>query len=176
MADIDRLHDQLRTTAADAPLDSLALHSVAELLGDPRGVTGWDFQHGADTWRRIDEAYRRGDPQASFTDYFWTVRAIHTAVFQVADLARRLPPARCYHAVSTGYVGLLGALLRHRHGRPLVITEHGTYTKERKIDLASAERLPGDGGDPRVPGFGRRMWLRFFQGLGRISYASADRI
>lgn len=175
MAEVDRLHDLLRTTTPDTALDPVVLFGdLARLLAEPRGVTRRDFLHGDDAWLRIDEAYRRECPEASFTDYFWTVRATHAAVFTVAELARRLPPARIYHAVSTGYAGLLGALLRHRHGRPLVVTEHGIYTKERKIDLASTRHVPGDGGDPRTPGFGRRQWMRFFQGLGRIAYASAD--
>ncbi len=173
MADMDRLHDLLRTTGPEAPIDPALLGGVARLLAEPRGITRSDFLHGDDAWRRIDEAYRRDCPDGSFTDYFWTVRAIHAAVFAVAELAHRLPPARTYHAVSTGYAGLLGALLRHRHGRPLVVTEHGIYTKERKLDLATAEHVPGDGCDPRAPGFGRRMWMRFFQGLGRMTYASA---
>jgi glycosyltransferase involved in cell wall biosynthesis len=87
-----------------------------------------------------------------------------------------LPPARSYHALSTGYAGFLGALLRHRNDRPLVLTEHGLYTKERKIDLAGAEHIAGDGQDPSVLGFGRRLWMRFFQALGRIAYSSADAI
>jgi glycosyltransferase involved in cell wall biosynthesis len=175
MADVDRLHELLRTTSADAALDPVVLGGVARLLAAPGGLTRAHFLHGDDAWHRIDEAYRRDCPEASFTDYFWTIRATHAALFAVAELARRLPPARSYHAVSTGYAGLLGALLRHRHGRPLVLTEHGIYTKERKIDLATAEHVPGDG-DPAVPGFGRRLWMRLFQGLGRIAYASADRI
>jgi len=175
MAEVDRLHDLLRT-APDAVADpSSMFRDLARLLAEPRGVTRWDFLHSDDAWRRIDDGYRRTTRGASFTDYFWTIRATHAAVFTLAELARRLPPARMYHAVSTGYAGLLGAMLRHRHGRPLLVTEHGIYTKERKIDLASAEYIPGDG-DPRASGFGRRMWLQFFEGLGRIAYASADHI
>ena len=175
MADVDRLHELLRTTGSDVALEPGVLAGLARLLVEPGGLTLARFLHGDDAWQRIDEAYRRDCPEGSFTDYFWTIRATHAAVFTVAELARRLPPARSYHAVSTGYAGLLGALLRHRHGRPLLVTEHGIYTKERKIDLASAEHLPGDR-DPGVPGFGRRLWLRFFQGLGRIAYSSAERI
>jgi glycosyltransferase involved in cell wall biosynthesis len=176
MAEVDRLHELLRTTSLAAALDPCLLFGdLAGLLAEPRGVTRQDFLHGDEAWHRINEAYRRDCPEGSFTDYFWTIRATHAAVFTVAELARRLPPARCYHAVSTGYAGLLGALLRHRHRRPLVVTEHGIYTKERKIDLATAEHVPGDG-DPGASGFGRRLWLRFFQGLGRIAYASADQI
>jgi len=175
MADLDRLHDLLQTTTADAALDPAVLGGVARALAEPGGITHAQFLHGDDAWQRIDEAYRRDCPDGSFTDYFWTIRATHTAVFALAELARRLPPARAYHAVSTGYAGLLGALLRHRHGRPLVVTEHGIYTKERTIDLASAEHVPGDR-DPGAPGFGRRLWMRFFRGLGRIAYSSADRV
>jgi glycosyltransferase involved in cell wall biosynthesis len=176
MAEVDRLHELLRTTSPDAALDPcLRFGDLARLLAEPRGVTSQDFLHGDEAWHRINEGYRRDCPEGSFTDYFWTIRATHAAVFTVAELARRLPPARSYHAVSTGYAGLLGALLRHRHRRPLLLTEHGIYTKERKIDLATAEHVPGDD-DPGASGFGRRLWMRFFQGLGRIAYASADQI
>ena len=176
MAQIDQLHDLLRSTCPDAPVDpSAPFRELAHLLAEPRGVTRWDFLHGDHAWRRIDEGYRRTTPTGSFTDYFWTIRATHAAVFTLAEFARQLPPARAYHAVSTGYAGLLGALLRHRHGRPLLVTEHGIYTKERKIDLASAEHVPGDG-DPCASGFGRRLWMQFFHGLGRIAYACADHI
>jgi len=174
MAAVDRLHDVLRSPDPGADPSS-PFRELVGLLAEPRGVTRWDFLHGDDAWFRIDDGYRRTAPEASFIDYFWTIRATHAAVFTLAELARRLPPARTYHAVSTGYAGLLGALLRHRHGRPLLVTEHGIYTKERKIDLASAEYIPGDG-DPRASGFGRRLWLQFFHGLGRIAYASADHI
>jgi glycosyltransferase involved in cell wall biosynthesis len=176
MADVDRLHELLRTTGPDCALGPPRLFGdIARLLAEPRGVTRWDFLHSDDAWRRIDEAYRRDHPEGSFKDYFWTIRATHAAVFTLGEFARRLAPARMYHAVSTGYAGLLGALLRHRHGRSLVVTEHGIYTKERAIDLAAAEHVPGDG-DPCVSGFGRRLWMRFFQGLGRIAYASADQV
>jgi glycosyltransferase involved in cell wall biosynthesis len=149
---------------------------MARLLGEDDGLTRSDFLHGDATWERIYHGYERECPDGSFTDYFWTIRAMYAPLFGLAELARRLPPARSYHALSTGYAGFLGALLRHRHGRPLLVTEHGIYTKERKIDLASAEHVPGDGGDPGALGFGRRLWIRFFQGLGRIAYASAEAI
>lgn len=177
-AALDRLHDLLRTTGPEVAPGADLLHALSRLLLEPGGLTREELLHGDGAWERIREGYLRQCPDGSFTDYFWTIRATHASLFAVADLARRLPPARAYHAVSTGYAGLLGAILRHRHRRPLLLTEHGVYTKERKIDLASAERLPGDGpgGDPASDGFGRRLWTRFFEGLGRIAYASADQV
>lgn len=172
-ADLGRLHHVLSTTARDEPIDAELLQRMARLLGAPGGLTRGDFLRADGVWEHICESHRRECPEGSFTDYFWTLRAMYGSVFGVAELARRLPPARCYHALSTGYAGLLGAILRHRDGRPLVLTEHGIYTKERRIDLASAERVPGDDADRGTPGFGRRLWMRFFHGLGRITYASA---
>jgi hypothetical protein len=78
--------------------------------------------------------------------------------------------------VSTGYAGFLGALLHRQRG--LIVTEHGIYTKERKIDLARAawireESAPGNGGLGQALGYLRQLWIRFFEGLGRAAYASA---
>ena len=174
--DLDRLHDHLRTTGPKEPLEADLLRRLARTLVEHGGLARDDFLLGEGSWQRICDAYRRECPEGSFADYFWTVRAMHASLFELADIARRLPPARVYHAVSTGYAGLLGTLLRHRHGRPLILTEHGIYTKERTIDLASAEWMPGDGGEGSGLGFGRRLWIRFFEGLGRMAYSSADPI
>jgi glycosyltransferase involved in cell wall biosynthesis len=174
--DVDHLYNHLRAAGPKKPIDPALLRRVARSLGNPEGLSREVFLHGDETWERICEAYRRGGANTSFTDYFWTVRATHVALFSLADIAARLPPARFYHSLSTGYAGILGALLRHRRDRPLILTEHGIYTKERMIDLASAERFPGDGEGGTGLGMGRRMWMRFFQGLGTIAYASAGPI
>src|SRR5262249_61545516 len=111
MAERPRLHELPRTTSPDARVAPCRLFGdLARLLAEPRGVTRHDFLHGDESWLRIDEAYRRDCPEGSFSDYFWTIRATHAAVFTLAEHARRLPPARAYHAVSTGYAGLLAAL------------------------------------------------------------------
>jgi hypothetical protein len=64
---------------------------------------------------------------------------MHAPIFKIAQIASQLRPSRIYHSISTGYAGLLGAFLHYRHQRPFIITEHGIYTKERKIDLAQAD-------------------------------------
>ncbi len=43
------------------------------------------------------------------------------------------------HSISTGYAGMLGAILQRRWGCNFLLSEHGIYTKERKIDLAQAK-------------------------------------
>ena len=169
---VESFHDAMRgkERGADAPFPASGA-LLGALTGAP-GIGLHDFLHSERAWRRICESYESECPDGPFVDFFWTIRTMHAALFGLAELSATLPPARSYHSVSTGYAGFLGALLKSRSGVPLVLTEHGIYTKERKIDLSSAPELPGDGegGD----GFGRRLWIRFFEGLGRIAYAEAD--
>jgi len=174
LEDIDRLHEHAKE-ARKPPLDPELVCRLAVSLGKPGFLSREAFLYGDLAWEWICDAYRRDAPQTSFTDYFWTVRATHLALFTLADVATRMPAARFFHSVSTGYAGFLGALLRHRRGRPLILTEHGIYTKERMIDLASAESFPGDG-DRGGAGGGRSVWMRLFRALGMMAYASADPI
>ncbi len=96
-------------------------------------------------------------------------------------LRKKLPKGRCLHAISTGYAGFLGALAHHIHHLPFAITEHGIYTKERQIDLLEAKWIKTSTdalshGFQIHTGYLRQMWIRFFQGLGRMTYASASHI
>ena len=85
---------------------------------------------------------------------------------------------RAFHSVSTGYAGLLGAMCKRRHGRPLLLSEHGIYTKERKIDLFSARWIADNRSvlqrDLTELSYFRQLWIRFFQGIGRACYDAAD--
>ncbi|MCA1664946.1 MAG: GT4 family glycosyltransferase PelF, partial [Myxococcales bacterium] len=148
-------------------------------FGSSDGIARGDFLYSEESWRRVcaDYAERCTDP--SFVDYFWTVRTMHAPLFVLADVARTLGAYRAFHSVSTGYAGFLGTLLHHRTGRPLVLSEHGIYTKERKIDLAQADwirdarEIFGGGLDDDVS-YIRRLWIRFFEGIGRLTYDAAD--
>lgn len=98
------------------------------------------------------------------------------------ELARRLPRARLIHSVSTGYAGLLGSILQRRWRCAYLLTEHGIYTKERKIDLAQAGWIaerPDDALSTALDaelGYIRRLWIRFFERIGLLTYRSADPI
>ena len=76
-------------------------------------------------------------PHESFLHFFWAWRALFGGL--VATLSFPLPPARVYHTVSTGYAGLLAARAAVETGRPALITEHGIYTNERRIEILQAD-------------------------------------
>ncbi|WP_306604937.1 GT4 family glycosyltransferase PelF [Azonexus sp.] len=139
-----------------------------------------DFLHSELAWESICEHYRKHCSDPSFVDYFWTVRIMHQPLWTLAHLADQLIPVKVLHSVSTGYAGFLGALLHQTRNLPLVLSEHGIYTKERKIDLFKSEWIRDNRNvfqrDPTELSYFRQLWIRFFEWLGRMCYDSADPI
>ena len=142
------------------------------------GLTVHDMIYGKDAWDLLVEFYNPEENQESFIDYFWTYRFTHLPIFKVLDT--EIPRAKVYHTISTGYAGILGATAKDIYERPLLLTEHGIYTKERKIEIAQAEWIYVAGGEQvRVQkelGAFQNLWIRLFESLGRITYQEADRI
>lgn len=139
-----------------------------------------DFLHSELAWESICEHYRKHCSDPSFVDYFWTVRIMHQPLWTLAHVADQLIPVKVLHSVSTGYAGFLGALLHQTRNLPLVLSEHGIYTKERKIDLFKSEWIRDNRNvfqrDPTELSYFRQLWIRFFEWLGRMCYDSADPI
>jgi len=137
-----------------------------------------DAFYSRESWQFITDRFRSGDDSTSFLDYFWTWRAIHAPLFQT--LVAEIPPARVYHAVSTGYAGLLGAVAKHRTGRPLLLTEHGIYVRERGIDIGQADWIYEEPALVRTaePDRSRlkQLWRDFFATIADIAYQAADEV
>ncbi|MBA1146380.1 GT4 family glycosyltransferase PelF [Ectothiorhodospiraceae bacterium WFHF3C12] len=173
-----RLHEYFR---GDQQAPDALLERVFGDLGRRQGITREDFLHSEAAWQQVADAYMDHCTDPSFVDYFWTVRNMHAPLFAISREARDLPETRAVHAISTGYAGLLGAMLSRQRGVPFVLTEHGIYTKERRIDLTQAtwiqepEHTVG-GSLVEDVSYIRRLWIRFFEVLGRIAYQSAEPI
>jgi polysaccharide biosynthesis protein PelF len=123
-------------------------------------------------WQIVRRMYARTMPYSSFLDFFWAWRALLGGLF--ATLEFPLPRARVYHTISTGYAGLLAARAGLETGRPALLTEHGIYTNERRIELLMADWLADtvDKGhaldDPRLDL--RDLWIRSFEAYARTCY------
>jgi glycosyltransferase involved in cell wall biosynthesis len=171
-----KLHEWFRHPEGAPQADWL--EQVLLQKGRPEGQCPQDFFHSQAAWREITDSYARHCPDASFQSYFWAVRNMHTPLMKLAAIARKVGPSRLFHAVTTGYAGLLGAMLHQMSGRPLVLTEHGIYTKERKIELQSLFLRDQQGCfTPRLEsGMAHhdQAWGRMFEGIGRLVYAAAD--
>ncbi len=160
--------------------DLSSLDELTAALMPGGALTQQDFLHSEQSWGFITACFRRFCTDPSFVDYFWTVRIMHQPLWTLARIAKELIPVRALHTVSTGYAGFLGALLARSRGLPLILSEHGIYTKERKIDLYQSEWIRDNRNvfqkDPSELSYFRSMWIRFFEWLGRICYDSADPI
>ncbi len=172
------LHDQFKS---GTPVPAHVLQQVFADLGDKKGISREDFLYSKESWEMIDDSYRRFCTEPSFVDYFWTIRIMHAPLFQLAEIARNMPPVRMLHSISTGYAGLLGAIASEQRGLPYALSEHGIYTKERKIDLSQAQWIsdPTDQVSGTLDdqlGYIRRLWIRFFEALGRLAYQQAQPI
>jgi len=139
-----------------------------------------EFLHGRETFDLLTEIAEEVAPQVSFLDLFWHLRAIYVPILRL--LLAPAPPARCYHTVSTGYAGLCGAAFSLRTGRPLVVTEHGIYSRERNMDLGRASWIKdqADAADGFSVGARpsplRSLWSRSFRALSQLAYHRASRI
>lgn len=129
-------------------------------------------------WQILLRRYEARYPDASFLDFFWSWRALMGGLFSV--LLAPMPRAAVYHAVSTGYAGLFLARARQQTGRPALLTEHGIYTNERRIEIALADWLyevPESGMSVEErPSQLREMWVNTFLSYSRCTYAAADEI
>lgn len=129
-------------------------------------------------WKAVTDLYYRGDPTISFLDYFWNYRFTFLPIMQI--LKARIPPSPLYHTISTGYAGVASSLAKVEFNSNMILTEHGIYTKERRIEIAQAswiyERETEYVKATEELGFFKDWWIRCFSSMSRIAYAYADRI
>ncbi len=129
------------------PQESLSgehLQGLLANLGKNKSLSYDDFLYSERSWEVIVDLYFKHAQYQSFVDYFWTFRHIYSPLFTLVKIAEKLPQARMYHSISTGYAGFLGALAKQKQNVPYLLTEHGIYTKERKIDLTQASWIKTD--------------------------------
>jgi polysaccharide biosynthesis protein PelF len=163
----------LMTQGGAAQLSNL----ISEIARTRRYMSLDELFNSPAAWQLVQDMYRREMPNGSFLHYFWAWRALLSGLFAV--LEHPLPKAHVYHTISTGYAGLLAARARLETGRPSILTEHGIYTNERRIELLMADWVADmiDKGhsldDPRLDL--RDMWVRAFEAYARTCYeASTD--
>jgi polysaccharide biosynthesis protein PelF len=151
-----------------------------ELNGDgPHGVSYEKLCTSHSSWDLLTQLYERQAPDVSFTDFYWTWRYTHLPLF--ALMRAPVPRARVYHTLTTGYAGWLGACAAARYSAPLVLTEHGIYTRERAIEIAQSQWIYEP--EPEHPfivqatrSFFKQWWIDLFRYMSEVTYRSAERI
>lgn len=173
----EALEDPLSRLLSRGELSDLA--EVMAILKQEKGELGTaQLLDSEAAWRLTERLYVKLLPGASFLDFFWSWRALMGGLFQM--LLTPLPQARAYHTISTGYAGLLAARARIETNRPAILTEHGIYTNERRIEIAMAdwlhERAPTGFSLKRAKRDLREFWIDAFRSYARVAYQAIDPI
>jgi polysaccharide biosynthesis protein PelF len=142
------------------------------------GMNSWDLLQTPESWEVLIDTYRQEAGEESFLNFFWTWRYSNMPFFNV--LAAQTPKAGLYHTISTGYAGVLAAACKVRHKSPMLLTEHGIYTKERRIEINRADWIEdwesGELVAERTAPYFKRFWVRQFQMMSSVCYELADEI
>lgn len=120
---------------------------------------------GKDFFDIVWEYYNVNYPRVVFTDFLWTFRSVFLPLFTV--LKNKLVRADVYHTVSTGYAGILASCASYLYKKPLLLTEHGIYTREREEEIIRAAWTRGIYKD---------IWINHFYMLSHCIYQRADRV
>ncbi|SEK42239.1 GT4 family glycosyltransferase PelF [Nitrosovibrio tenuis] len=174
-----KLHERFRNPCSG--FDEAALKKLLVSLGQPSGFSAEEFSFSDAAWQHICEYYNKYNAGNSFIHYLWAIKATHIPLFLLASVADRFSMATgAFHTVSTGFAGFLGVLLHYRTNRPLILTEHGIYTKERKVDLQShfIKEHRDSLSDALYMGmqYQELLWIRYFESLGRLIYTASNPI
>ena len=104
-------------------------------------------------------------PYAAYADTFHTIRSMLLPLLYL--VGSEVPKAQVYHAIATGYGGLLASLGSWKYNMPLLLTEHGIYTREREEEIIRSDWV--------APPF-KKQWTRFFYMLSDLIYSRAFRV
>lgn len=120
---------------------------------------------GKDFYDIIMEFYRDKYSQTVFVDFLWNTRSLYLLLFKVL----KTPVEVCdlYHCVSTGYAGIIASKGKVLYNKPLLLSEHGIYTREREEEIIKASWTQGIYKD---------IWINYFYCLSDCVYHYADKI
>lgn len=102
-------------------------------------------------------------PNCVFTDFLWSLRSLYLPLFRVLMIP--MEDADCFHAISTGYAGIMACKAKYLYNRPLILTEHGIYTREREEEIIKADWTQG---------IYKNLWINYFYMLSQCIYDEAD--
>lgn len=135
--------------------------------------------YSQESYDLIEEIFHEEDLEGkSFLQFFWMMRSL--VIGYINCMHATVPRAKVFHTVSTGYSGLLAGMLSLQHpGSRLMLTEHGIYTRERKMEIATAHwpDMDLDEHDPQKgAGFYKKIWSQSFRFMSQFCYRRADSI
>jgi len=132
---------------------------------DREDISVNDILMGDAFFEIIEDLYIEEYSQCAFTDFLWSMRSLYLPLFTV--LKAPVAEADCYHAISTGYAGVLACKGHYLYHKPVILTEHGIYTREREEEIIKVDWAQGIFKD---------IWIRYFYDLSNCIYSCAEQV
>ena len=173
------LRDPIANLTGERPIELTELSRMMEVLNAIHAPLGSEtlLDH-EEAWHHLLALYEAQFVDHSFLDYFWSYRSIVSSLFSV--LLAPLPNADIYHALSTGYAGLMAARAKTETNKAVFVTEHGIYTNERRIEISSADWLEATSSKALTIDKPRRdlrdMWVDSINNFSHLCYQASDSI
>ncbi|MDF2881615.1 MAG: epsD 1 [Clostridiaceae bacterium] len=120
---------------------------------------------GKEFLNMTEEYYNKNFKDAVFTDFLWTMRSMYLPLFLL--LKNKPAQAELYHSLSTGYSGVFGSMAKFLYNKPLLVSEHGIYTREREEEILKANW---------VKGIYKDLWIQQFYKFSNCCYDFADKV
>ena len=122
-----------------------------------------DLLMGKDFFLMGKALYEKRYENITCSDFLWSLRSMYLPLFFC--LINPVPKADLYHCVATGYAGMMGSMAKLLYGSPLLISEHGIYSREREEDIIKATW---------VEGVYKNVWIEHFKKMSTCAYNHAD--
>ncbi|MGB3367386.1 MAG: GT4 family glycosyltransferase PelF [Acidaminobacteraceae bacterium] len=143
---------------------SLDWDNFIKLISDKKKIKSiYKLIQSKPVWESFLVRYNRNHYNDGFNSYFWTIRSIIIPllfIIQEVDLE-----ADVYHTISTGYAGIVASVLKAKYNKPLLLTEHGIYAREREEELLAADWVAKSY---------KKLWIDFFYFISKGCYDASD--
>lgn len=160
-----RLHDKERESLWSLLLgENIDWQGVFQFF-DKTEYSVNDLLMSKDFMELTRQLYIEKYPNCVFTDFLWSIRSLFLPLFRVLMIP--VEDADCYHAISTGYAGIMACKAKYLYNKPLILTEHGIYTREREEEIIKADWTQG---------LYKNLWINYFYMLSQCIYDEADAV
>ncbi len=139
-------------------------HTVFDFF-DHKKFNSTDFLLSKAFYNIIQDSYGEMYSHIPFTDVFWTLRSMYITLFALIE--NDYIETDLYHSVSTGYAGIVASACSYRNKKPLLLTEHGIYTREREEEIIKSDW---------VQGHFKSIWINYFKNLSDAIYDDANTV
>lgn len=157
------------------------LKKIIEALKTGNHEIGTDvLLNSEEAWTMLLRMYRSSIGEGSFLNFFWSWRGLLAGMYSI--LLAEIPPSKVYHSLCTGYAGLFMARAHLETDSPCLLTEHGIYTNERRIEITAADWLNDQKAmnlniiQPHYERDLKDYWIDTFSGYSKLCYEACNLI